>query len=193
MPGMDEPNQTPEPNETPEPLQPSPAAEQVASQIAPAPMLEASHQPLPAGVPAASAFYVPNQDERTFAILAHALQMPGWWIAPLIILLVKKESKFVRFHATQVLLLQGAYFAMVITAVVVMFATIFASIPRGGAPPSTEPPAAVFLFMPFFWLLMMGMGVLILVFTILYSIKAGKGEWAEYPVLGRLAKYMLNM
>jgi hypothetical protein len=26
-----------------------------------------------------------------------------------------------------------------------------------------------------------------------YSIKAGRGEWAEYPLLGKLAKRMLNL
>jgi uncharacterized membrane protein len=158
----------------------------------PQPEREAA-QPVPPIPEAPSPYYVPDQDERTFAILSHALQMPGWWLAPLIILLVKKESKFVRFHAAQVLLLQALHFAMVVTVMVIFFATIFASVSRGGTSMSTEPPAAIFLFMPFAWLIMFGMYVLIFVFTILYSIKAGKGEWAEYPVLGKLAKYMLNM
>jgi uncharacterized membrane protein len=43
------------------------------------------------------------------------------------------------------------------------------------------------------WFAMFGMYVLILVLTIMYSIKAGKGEWANYPVLGRLARYMCNL
>jgi uncharacterized membrane protein len=142
-----------------------------------------------------SAFYAPTQDERTFATLAHALQMPGWWIAPLIILLTKKESRFVRFHAAQVLLLQVLHAAVIITAMVIFFAVVFGSVASaahsGTARP--EPPAALFALMPLMWLVMFGMYVLIFVLTIVYSIKAGKGEWAEYPVLGSLAKYMLNM
>ena len=33
------------------------------------------------------------------AILAHVLQIVGWWIAPLIIFLLKRDSKFTSFHA----------------------------------------------------------------------------------------------
>jgi uncharacterized membrane protein len=143
----------------------------------------------------ASSFYVPTQDERTFATLAHALQIPGWWIAPLIILLTKKESRFVKFHAAQVLLLQALHVAVIITSMVIVFAIVFGSFASaahsGAAKP--EPPAALFALMPLMWLVMFGMYVLILVLTIIYSIKAGKGEWAEYPVLGSLAKYMLNL
>ena len=43
------------------------------------------------------------------AILAHMLQTVGLWIAPLIIFVVKRESKFVSFHVLQALLLQVLY------------------------------------------------------------------------------------
>ncbi len=56
---------------------------------------------------------VPTQDERTMGTLAHVLQLVGGWIAPLIIFLVKRNSRFVSFHALQVLLLQALYFAVV--------------------------------------------------------------------------------
>ena len=45
-------------------------------------------------------------DERTMATLAHALQLVGSWIAPLIIFLIRRRSRFVSFHALQALLLQ---------------------------------------------------------------------------------------
>ena len=45
-------------------------------------------------------------DERTMATLAHALQLIGAWIAPLIIFLIRRQSRFVSFHALQALLLQ---------------------------------------------------------------------------------------
>jgi uncharacterized membrane protein len=32
-----------------------------------------------------------------------------------------------------------------------------------------------------------------LVIAIVYSLKAGRGEWADYPVLGKLARKMLKM
>ena len=50
-----------------------------------------------------------TQDERTMATLARALQVVGWWIAPLIIFLIHRKSRFVSFHALQALLLQIAY------------------------------------------------------------------------------------
>ena len=39
----------------------------------------------------------------------------------------------------------------------------------------------------------MGMGVIVLLAGIIYGVKAGRGEWAEYPVLGRLALKILNL
>lgn len=54
-----------------------------------------------------------TQDERTMAILAHALQVVGWWIAPLIIFLIQRKSRFVSFHAMQALLLQIAYMILI--------------------------------------------------------------------------------
>jgi len=50
----------------------------------------------------------------------------------------------------------------------------------------------VILF-PVVWLGMMGWWVFILVVAIVYGIKAGRGEWAEYPVLGRLARRILRI
>jgi len=39
----------------------------------------------------------------------------------------------------------------------------------------------------------MGMWVVMLVVAIVYGIKAGNGEWAEYPVLGALARHFLKI
>lgn len=167
------PERAPEPVHTPEPIY-------VASSAPPIP------------VAPASPFYEPTQDERTFATLAHALQIPGWWIAPLIILLTKKESRFVKFHATQALLLQCLHVMVTVTTMVVFFAVMLGTIAHAGAP-KPEPPMALFAFMPFVWLAMFGMYVLVLVLSIMYAIKAGRGEWAGYPVIGSIARYMLNL
>ena len=37
------------------------------------------------------------------------------------------------------------------------------------------------------WVVFMGMFVLNLALGIVYGIKAGRGEWAAYPVIGRWA------
>ncbi|HET7748818.1 MAG TPA: hypothetical protein VFK81_05520 [Terriglobales bacterium] len=34
---------------------------------------------------------------------------------------------------------------------------------------------------------------LMLVIAIVYAIKAGRGEWAEYPVLGRVSRKILKI
>jgi uncharacterized Tic20 family protein len=132
-------------------------------------------------------------DERTMATLAHALQLIGSWIAPLIIFLIRRHSRFVSFHALQALLLQIVHTIIVIVLMVLWFATILTTVVHqtGGKP--TEPPIAVFLLFPLAWLGLMGLWVGTLVIAIIYAIKAGRGEWADYPVLGKLARKMLKM
>jgi uncharacterized protein len=139
--------------------------------------------------------YEPSQEERTFGTLAHALQMAGWWIAPLVIFLSKKQqSRFVAFHALQALLLQIVFLVFWVVFMVGWFAMMFSTFAnmRPGSPPPELPPQFL-LFMPVAWLLGMGIWVVLLLATILYSIKAGRGEWACYPLLGRLAARMLHI
>ncbi|HWG40326.1 MAG TPA: DUF4870 domain-containing protein [Candidatus Acidoferrales bacterium] len=127
------------------------------------------------------------------ATLAHALQLIGSWIAPLIIFLIRRQSRFVSFHALQALLLQIVHTIIVIVLMVLWLATILATVVHqtGGKPP--EPPIALFLLLPLAWLGIMGLWVGTLVIAILYAIKAGRGEWADYPVLGKLARKILKM
>jgi uncharacterized protein len=134
-----------------------------------------------------------TQDERTFAVLAHALQMAGWWIAPLVIFLTKRESRFVAFHALQALFLQLSFMVIGVVGAVLWFALIFGSMIKAGHPPPNAPPPALLFLLPLVWLVFMGMWVLVLVAVILYSIKAGRGEWAEYPVVGKWARRALKI
>ena len=132
-------------------------------------------------------------DERTMATLAHVLQLVGGFIAPLIILLVKRDSRFVSMHALQALLLQALYFVVVM----VLMAAIMAVVLAGATLHQPEqrnslPPIFVIVF-PICWLGMMGWWVFMLVVAIVYGIKAGRGEWAEYPALGRLARKILKI
>src|ERR1051326_7973315 len=134
----------------------------------------------------------PTQDERTMAVLAHVLQLVGWWVAPLIILLVKRDSKFVSFHALQALLLQAVYVLVMIMFAILWFITIFATVLHHTGP-GNPPPPAVFILIPLVWLGFMGMWLALLVFAIVYGIKAGQGQWADYPVLGRIARNILKL
>jgi len=133
-----------------------------------------------------------TQDERTMAVLAHALQLVGGWIAPLVIFFVKRQSRFVSFHALQVLFLQ------LIVAVVwgclmsFWFSGILLAVLRTHGGNNALPPAAFFVF-PFIWLGFMGIWVATILIAVIYSIKAGRGEWAEYPVVGGLARRVLKI
>ena len=51
----------------------------------------------------------PTKDECTMAMLAHLLQVFSGFIGPLIIFIVKKDSKFVKYHSLQCLIWQAAY------------------------------------------------------------------------------------
>ncbi len=46
----------------------------------------------------------PTADEKTMAMLSHLLMIFAGFIPPLVIYLVKRDSKFVAFHAMQGLL-----------------------------------------------------------------------------------------
>jgi uncharacterized protein len=132
-------------------------------------------------------------DERTIALLAHMLQIMLWWIAPLVIFLIKRDSKFVSFHALQALLLQIVHLLLLISGIILwlgVFVLAAASAPASGHLP---PPPELFFLMPVLWLSWMGVGVTVLIAGIVYGVKAGRGEWAEYPVLGALALKILKL
>jgi uncharacterized membrane protein len=133
-----------------------------------------------------------TQDERTMATLAHALQVVGWWIAPLIIFLVQRKSRFVSFHALQALLLQIAYMVLMGGLMVLWFGSFFVLMAHQQADKSAPPPA-FFILMPLIWLGFMGIFVVVLIIAIVYAIKAGRGEWANYPIIGRITRRLLKM
>jgi uncharacterized membrane protein len=135
----------------------------------------------------------PTLDERTMAILAHMLQIVGLWIAPLIIFVVKRESRFVSFHALQALLLQVAYMFLMGLGVVFWFGAVVLSMVSSHATGNSSSPPAFFIFMPMLWLDWMSIWGAMVVIAIVYGVKAGRGEWAEYPFLGRLARRILKL
>jgi uncharacterized protein len=161
-------------------------------------MVEATQPGATDHTPIAPATITPNQiqptlDERTMAILAHMLQIVGLWIAPLIIFVVKRESRFVSFHALQALLLQVLYLFLMGLGVVFWFGTVVLTMVAGHASGSSSSPPAFFIFMPMLWLDWMSIWGAMVVVAIVYGVKAGRGEWAEYPYLGRLARKILKL
>lgn len=130
-----------------------------------------------------------TQDEKAYAGLAHAWMMSTRWIGPLIIGRIRKESKFVSFHALQALFWQILFTVVYMGGMAIWFGVIFSAmlaIPRGKNPPQF--PAGFFFAFPIVWIVCMGCGVIALVLGILFCLKAMRGEWADYPAIGRWAR-----
>ncbi len=137
-----------------------------------------------------------TSDERTMAVLAHVLQLIGGWIAPLVIFFVKRQSRFVSFHALQVLLFEGVclFLTMLVSGVVFVAFAIGLSTGAWSLPREhTGPPIAFFLFFGVFWMGFVVLWLIRLLLAIIYGVKAGRGEWAEYPLLGSLSRRILNI
>jgi uncharacterized membrane protein len=136
-----------------------------------------------------AATYEPTSDEKTMATLAQVLQLVGWWIAPLIIYLIRRDSKFVAFHAMQALLWQILvmiwWFGTMLVWFGVIFSTMISHAGKGAA--NNLPPLGFFLGAAAIWLVAMTVVGLNLFIGIYYGIKAGRGEWAAYPIIGRMA------
>ena len=135
-----------------------------------------------------------TQDEKAYAGLAHALMMGTWWIGPLVIYLSKKESRFVAFHALQALFWQiiftVLYFGAIMTWVVAIISTV--ALHPQTSPANQQFPVAVFIMFPIFWLFIMGGFALTLTLGIMFCLKAMRGEWAGYPVIGRWARKIVG-
>ncbi len=129
------------------------------------------------------------------AVLAQVLQLLGGWIAPLIIFFVKRQSRFITFHALQVLLFEGVCIFLSMLAMFALFVSMALGIALGGFPSqhSSAPPKAFFLYFALFWLAFVILWFVKLLLAIIYGVKAGRGEWAEYPLLGRLARHILHI
>ena len=127
--------------------------------------------------------YVPTHDERTMALLAHVLGIFAGFLAPLIFFLVKRDSKFVSFHALQSLAWHIIYFVLMMVAMVIFVFSIFA---HASFPPADKNAFPFAFFGPFIFIWLMGMGgwVVNLVLGVVYGVKANKGEWAQFPLIG---------
>jgi uncharacterized membrane protein len=131
-------------------------------------------------------------DERSMAVLAHALQVVGGWIPPLIIFFVKRQSRFVSFHSFQVLFLELVFVVITLCGMMFWLATIAVTFLHSQGNHNQFPVAFLAVF-PIFWLGWTGVWVTKIVVAVIYSIKAGRGEWAEIPVVGGLARSVLKI
>ncbi|MHB8755467.1 MAG: DUF4870 domain-containing protein [Candidatus Acidiferrales bacterium] len=107
-----------------------------------------------------------TQDEKAYAGLAHALMMSTGFIGPLIVYLKNKRSRFVRFHASQAL-----FWGVIST--LFYFPTAFVST-------------------PVFWSLNIVDFTISLALGIPFCLKAMRGEWVSYPLIGRSARAIIG-
>jgi len=107
---------------------------------------------------------IPTQDEKTMALLSHILALVGWFIAPLIIYLLKKdESPFVAEHAKESLNFQITIGLFYIISFILLIILIGA-------------------------FLMVIVGLVNLILIIVATIKASEGKNYKYPFNLRLIK-----
>jgi len=133
-----------------------------------------------------------SQDEKAYAGLAHALMIPTWWIGPLIIFFMKRQSRFVSFHALQALLWQIVFTVSYIFGIVIVVGLAIISIPRGTTTGPEQFPVALFIVFPVLWLIVMGGIAVSMTLGILYCLRAMRGQWSGYPVIGNWARKILG-
>jgi hypothetical protein len=72
-----------------------------------------------------------------------------------------------------------------------IFGMVFA---HGGHPAEPQaPPVWMFFGMGALWLSIMSVSLCNLFLGIFYGVKAGHGEWAEYPLIGKLARRIVGV
>jgi uncharacterized Tic20 family protein len=123
----------------------------------------------------------PTEDEKMLAMLNYILSIFGW-IGPLVIWLVKRESKFISFHALQILFWHGIYFVLSLVAMIFFMISMFVSAAAHAG--RGEPPVFFFVMFPLFW----GAWLVNLIIGIVFAIKAKHGEWTRLPVVGKWAR-----
>src|ERR1700749_1380258 len=123
-----------------------------------------------------------TQDERIMAILAHVLQVVGWWIAPLVIFVLKRDFRFTSFHALQPLFLQILYMLLMGMFMIVWFASFFVMMAHAPQAKGAAPPVEFFVLMPMIWLGWMGGWAGMFVLSMSFVIQTGPWELGGYPV-----------
>lgn len=118
-----------------------------------------------------------SSDDRLWAMLSYLLALFFPIVAPLVIFLVKRQSRFVSFHALQALFVQVGLFVLgvAVAAISWFFAMLgplgLLAIPVGIAA----------------WVI----GIAAVVYKIIAAIKSYGGEWYRIPVVAPYAERMV--
>jgi hypothetical protein len=126
----------------------------------------------------------PTQDECSMAFLAHILQVFTGFLGPLVILCIRQNSRFVKFHALQSIIWQVCYMALFLGGFLFFFFLLFGSVFHDASGHTNTVPA-FFLLFPLLWLFAVGGWIVNVILGIVYGIKAQRGEWAGYPIIGK--------
>ncbi|CAN5205110.1 DUF4870 domain-containing protein [soil metagenome] len=105
----------------------------------------------------------PTSDEKMLALVAHLGTILGGFLVPLIIMLVKKDSRFVSQHAAQSLGFSIITFVLILISIPLMCVVIG------------------MITMPIVILVHLG-------YIILATIRANEGKYFEYPLSGPFVK-----
>ncbi|MFN3653260.1 MAG: DUF4870 domain-containing protein [Armatimonadota bacterium] len=104
-----------------------------------------------------------NQEEKTLAMLAHLLGIFTGFIGPLILYVVRRDSRFIAFHALQSVLFQlGLIVALFVSALLVLVLigmVLFPAVAIGG-----------------------------LIYAVIAAVKSYQGEWFSYWLVGPIAR-----
>jgi uncharacterized membrane protein len=135
------------------------------------PPVQTSSQP-PAQVAKSST----GLDENIAALLSYVFG----WITGLVFFLIEKDSRLVRFHAMQSIILSGGGFVVLIALWIVVFILSFIIGQVSGI--------LGFLVSMVFGLVATVIGFAILIGAIIALIKAYQGQYFKLPVVGNLAE-----
>jgi uncharacterized Tic20 family protein len=134
--------------------------------------------------------YAPSQDEKITAMVAYILQIFTWFVGPLVIYFVKRDSRFVAFHALQALIFQGCMLSLsALMAIVWVVFIIWMAVTEGSSgQTSNAPPLAFLISVGVIGLAWAAGYVLNLFLSAYYAIQAANGKWSQYPIIGKWAR-----
>jgi uncharacterized membrane protein len=115
-------------------------------------------------------------DENVASLLSYIFG----WLSGLIFFLIEKDSRLVRFHAMQSILLNVSIgvFAIVVGIVIAIFVAILSAI-------SSDLGGIVALLSSLLWL---AFGLVILLLWVMCLIKAFQGQMYKLPIIGNFAE-----
>jgi len=128
-------------------------------------------------------------------MLAHIVGIFSGFLAPAIMILIKKDSKFVLFHSLQSLVWHAIVFILFACGVMVALASLFITGDFLPVDKNADPPTGFFVLFGVLWFFGLAAGITTLAIGISTGIKANRGEWAKYPLIGNfvLNKLLFDM